>query len=99
MASAIGLRQAFPMQTNNTFVRLDFRTETFALVAFCTIRVSRCPALGLFLPPQAGENARAPSYRRSIPDETWRPRSVDAAPVWAFRRIPQESRRLARRAR
>src|SRR4029077_10506003 len=54
IASAIGLRQAFPMQTNSTFVRADLRPPELAFFAFFTIRVLRHPAHGAFPPPQAG---------------------------------------------
>src|SRR5882757_590536 len=42
MASAMGLRQAFPTHTNRTLVRLECRAPESAFFSFPTIRTSRC---------------------------------------------------------
>src|SRR2546422_4232468 len=63
MASAIGLRQAFPTHTNRTLFRFERRAPESAVCSFFTVRSSRRP-LPDSSPPQRGrENVHARLYR------------------------------------
>src|SRR5258706_11615277 len=90
MTSAIGLRQAFPMHTNRTLVRLECRAPESAFFSFSTFRTLRCPPLDLFPPQRALGNVHARWCRLSIQDGTWPPECGHAALTRASRRTPPE---------
>src|SRR5229473_4919510 len=69
MASAMGLRQAFPTHTKRTLVRLECRAPESAFFSFPTFRTSRCPPVDSFPPPQERGNVHAQWCRLSIQDE------------------------------
>src|SRR5689334_2440601 len=90
MASAIGLRQAFPTHTKRTLVRLECRAPESSFFSFSTFRTSRCPPLDLFPPQRAQGNVHAQWCRLSIQDGTWPPECDLVEPTRASPRTRRE---------